>query len=170
MPKTAKRQNPRAKNATRSKAPSVLTLLRADHEAVTALFDRYENTRSTAQKDALATKICNELKVHAQVEEEIFYPELRQAKGTEEVDDMLNEADVEHDGAKKLIAEIEASSAHDELFDARIKVLSEYIRHHVKEEQSGIFKAARKSSMDLVDVGARVAARKKELKREMGAQ
>ena len=165
-----KRQARAKTKPSRTAGPSVLALLRADHEAVTALFDRYEKTKGMSQKNALAAKICNELKVHAQVEEEIFYPELRQAEGTGDVDDMLNEADVEHDGAKKLIAEIEASSADDELFDARITVLSEYIKHHVKEEQSDIFKAARKSSLDLKEVGARLAARKKQLKREFAKQ
>lgn len=154
---------PAAKRApSKTAAPDALALLRADHVKVSGLFEKFESTRSSAQKQKLATQICSELKVHTQIEEEIFYPELR---AVADIDDMLNEADVEHDGAKKLIADIEAGSPEAPLFDAQVKVLSEYIKHHVKEEQNQIFPVARKSGLDLKDVGERLAARKKELMR-----
>jgi hemerythrin superfamily protein len=142
-----------------------LALLRADHDAVLELFDRYESARRQEQKQKLADQICMELKIHTMIEEEIFYPEVREAQG-EEAGDALDEATVEHDGAKKLIAEIEASEAGAEMFDAQIKVLGEYVRHHVKEEYRSIFPEAKKSGIDLDEMGARLRARKKELKAE----
>lgn len=153
-------------STTQKSRGDALTLLRTDHASVTALFDKFENARTSEQKKKLATQICTELKVHAQIEEEIFYPELREAATA---DDVLDEADVEHDGAKKLIAEIESSSPEEELYDARVKVLSEYIRHHVKEEQNEIFPKARKSSLDLKEMGERLTARKAELMEEESA-
>jgi hemerythrin superfamily protein len=137
-----------------------LALLRADHKHVSALFDAYENARSTKRKLELSKEICSELKVHTTIEEEIFYPALRRVKG---MDDMLDEANVEHAGAKHLIGEIERSSPGDEYYDARIKVLSEYIRHHVKEEQDEIFPKAKKSKVNLQALGEQLAQRKMEL-------
>jgi hemerythrin superfamily protein len=167
----AKKSSPRpagkAPSASRARAPNALVLLRSDHDEVTALFDRFESSKRSDQKDKLAQKICLALSVHAQIEEEIFYPALRDAAASDDTDDMLNEANVEHAGAKKLIAEIEASTTEDPLFEARVKVLSEYIRHHVKEEQRDLFKAARASDLDLAAVGAKLAARKKELLRDL---
>jgi len=160
---TSKASSARKRRATSEDA---LTLLRADHDAVLELFDRYESARRKDQKQKLAEQICLELTVHATIEEEIFYPELRQAQPIEAIDDILNEADVEHGGAKKLIAEIESSNADDDKFDARIKVLSEYIKHHVKEEYRCIFPAARKAGLDLDEMAARLRARKEQLKSE----
>ena len=144
-----------------SASKDALTLLRADHKHVSALFDAYENARSTKRKLELSKEICSELKVHTTIEEEIFYPALRRVKG---VDDMLDEANVEHAGAKHLIGEIERSSPGDDYYDARIKVLSEYIRHHVKEEQDEIFPKAKKSKINLQALGEQLAQRKMELK------
>jgi len=153
------------KTSPKASAPKdALALLKSDHAAVTELFAKYEAAKKDDQKNSLAQKICNELKIHAAIEEEIFYPELRAAANDEEVDSMLNEADVEHDGAKKLIAEIEASDASNEKFDAQVKVLGEYIKHHVKEEQSEIFPKARSSGLDLKEMGMRLMTRKLELK------
>ena len=146
------RKNPGSKDA--------LALLRADHKHVSALFDAYENARSTKRKLELSKEICSELKVHTTIEEEIFYPALRRVKG---VDDMLDEANVEHAGAKHLIGEIERSSPGDDYYDARIKVLSQYIRHHVKEEQDEIFPKAKKSKINLQALGEQLAQRKMEL-------
>jgi hemerythrin superfamily protein len=160
---TASRTSPRKRRAASEDA---LALLRADHDAVLELFDKYQASRRKEQKQKLAEQICLELTVHATIEEEIFYPELRQAEPIESIDDILNEADVEHDGAKKLIAEIEASNVDDEKFDARIKVLSEYIKHHVKEEYRCIFPAARKAGLDLDEMAARLRTRKEQLKSE----
>ena len=158
----------KASKTTRKASPKdAIALLKADHAAVAELFGKYEAAKREDQKNSIARKICDELKVHATIEEEIFYPELRAAKQEQEVDSMLNEADVEHDGAKKLIAEIEASDASNDLFDAQIKVLSEYIKHHVKEEQSEIFPEARSSGLDLKEMGMRLAQRKQELKAQL---
>ncbi|QBB70146.1 hemerythrin domain-containing protein [Pseudolysobacter antarcticus] len=143
--------------------PDAIQLLKADHAAVSEMFDKYEAARSASVKEKLSAKICKALEVHTQIEEEIFYPALRNAKGTEAINDLLDEADVEHDGAKKLISEIEASQVGADLYDARIKVLSEYIRHHVKEETTRVFPAARKAGLDLLALGNQLAARKKEL-------
>ena len=122
--------------------------------------------RPTREKLALFNKIALALKVHTQIEEEIFYPEER---GDVE-DDLLDEAYVEHDGAKKLIAEIEAMKPGDEFYDAKVKVLGEYIKHHVKEEEQpgGIFAQAKKGDEDLDAMGERLKARKEELMAEMG--
>ena len=135
--------------------------MEGQRQHVSALFGAYESARSTKRKLELSKEICSELKVHMTIEEEIFYPALRRVKG---VNDMLDEANVEHAGAKHLIGEIERSSPGDDYYDARIKVLSEYIRHHVKEEQDEIFPKARKSKINLQALGEQLAQRKMELK------
>lgn len=159
--RSAARSKKSSKSRKNSGSKDALTLLRADHKKVSALFDAYENARSTKRKLELSKEICSELKVHATIEEEIFYPALRRVKGT---DDMLDEANVEHAGAKHLIAEIERSSPGDDYYDAKITVLSEYIRHHVKEEQDDIFPKAKKSKINLQALGEQLAQRKMELK------
>lgn len=148
---------------SRTASQDALALLRSDHDAVLQLFDKYESARRTEQKQKLAEQICSELTIHTTLEEEIFYPAIRQAQG-EDAEDALDEAAVEHDGAKKLIEEIRASQAGADMFDAQIKVLSEYIKHHVKEEYRSIFPQAKKSGVDLEAMGERLQARKKELK------
>ncbi|PZQ59959.1 MAG: hemerythrin [Phenylobacterium zucineum] len=141
--------------------PLAVRLLKADHREVEGWFDEYEQLEAAAEKQALFDRIALALKVHTQLEEEIFYPE---ARGEVE-DDMLDEAYVEHDGAKKLIAEIEAMKPGDDLYDAKVKVLGEYIKHHVKEEEQpgGIFAQAKKGDEDLDAMGERLQARKDEL-------
>lgn len=146
-------------------------LLDADHKAVKKMFNAYDELAGSKARGAmqkrldLARQICHELTVHAQIEEEIFYPALRAAlKDT----DMLAEAEVEHAGAKDLIAQIEALSEPDEMFDAKVKVLGEYIDHHVKEERNEIFTKARASrKLDLVAMREELQARKEELQAEM---
>lgn len=142
-----------------------IELLKDDHRQVEEWFEDFEGTNSSAKKQKLATQICKALTVHTQIEEEIFYPAFIEATGDE---DMHHEAIVEHDGAKKLIAEIEESSPEDDYFDAKVKVLSEMIKHHVKEEEQrgGMFAEAKKSDMDLDALGAAMAARKQELMAE----
>jgi hemerythrin superfamily protein len=148
-------------------------LLDADHKAVKRMFKEYEEltgsrARSAMQKKMdLAHQICHELTVHAQVEEEIFYPALREVlKDT----DMLAEAEVEHQTAKDLIAQIEGMGEADEMFDAKVKVLGEYIDHHVKEERGEIFPKARSArKLDLVAMRDELQARKDELAAEMEA-
>jgi hypothetical protein len=137
-----------------------IALLKADHRKVEALFEKYESARS--KKADIARQICMELTIHTMIEEEIFYPACREA-GVES--DMMDEANVEHDGAKLLIGELENGSPDDEFYDAKVKVLSEEIKHHVKEEEQrgGIFIQARKAELDLEALGERLAARKEEL-------
>jgi hypothetical protein len=144
-----------------------IALLKADHRKVEELFESYENTKSKSVKARLAQQICMELTVHATIEEEIFYPAV---KGQVE-DDMLDEAYVEHDGAKMLIGELLAGSPEDDFYDAKVKVLSEEIKHHVKEEEQrdGIFAQAKKAGVDMVELGERLAARKSELMKQFKA-
>jgi len=148
-------------------------LLDADHRNVKKMFKEYEEltqsrARSAAQKKMdLARQICMELTVHAQIEEEIFYPALRGAiKDT----DMLDEAAVEHQSAKDLIAQIQEAGEPSDMFDAKVKVLGEYIDHHVKEEKNEIFPKARAArKLDLMAMREELETRKEELLSEMGA-
>jgi len=152
------------KTAPASKAPAIakdaIALLKADHEAVSHLFTEFENTRSIANKKALVGEICTALSVHAQIEEEIFYPAF---KATLKDKLLVPEATVEHAGVKRLIAELEGAEPDGEMYDAKVKVLSEYVKHHVKEEQNDMFPKAKASSLDMAELGARMAARKQDL-------
>ena len=139
-----------------------VALLKADHRAVEELFAAFEKAGGDGRKRSLAEDICKALSIHAQIEEEIFYPA---CEGKVEDAD-LQEAYVEHDGAKVLIAEIEAGGPSDEYYDAKVKVLSEQIEHHVEEEEKrmeGIFAQARKAGLDMDALGLELAARKAEL-------
>ncbi|HLW25076.1 MAG TPA: hemerythrin domain-containing protein [Steroidobacteraceae bacterium] len=144
-----------------------IALLKADHQMVRSWFDEFETARNSSKKQQLASSICAALKVHCEIEEEIFYPAYLEATKNE---DMHHEAVIEHDGAKKLIAEIESSGPEDEYFDAKVNVLGEMIRHHVKEEEKpdGMFAQARKSKMDLYALGEQLQARKSELEEGAG--
>ena len=148
-------------------APDAIALLKADHATVSALFEQFEKAgdKALAKKLKLARTICNELKVHTQIEEEIFYPAVEAALPKEK--DLLDEAEVEHDGARKLIAEIDRMQPGDDLFDAKVTVLSEYIKHHVKEEHTEMFPKVKKTGLDLRELGMRLAFRKEELKKQM---
>ena len=154
--------------ATKTTAPhkappaskDAIALLKADHEAVSHLFAEYEKTRSAANKKALVAEICTALGVHAQIEEEIFYPAVKAALKDKL---LVPEATVEHAGVKDLIAQLEGVEPDGEMYDAKVKVLSEYVKHHVKEEQGEMFPKAKASSLDMVELGARMAARKDEL-------
>jgi hemerythrin superfamily protein len=152
-----------------SRSQNAVALLKEDHRTVEGLFEQFEKARDDDRKQTLATQICNALKVHTQIEEEIFYPAFLAA--TEDLE-IHHEAEVEHNGAKKLIAEIEAASPDDEYFDAKVKVLSEMIKHHVKEEEQseGMFAEARKAEMDLDALGEQLAARKAELEEGMSME
>jgi hypothetical protein len=143
-----------------SKTQDAIALLKADHRKVEELFEKYESARS--KKADIARQICMELTIHTMIEEEIFYPACRKA-GVDS--DKMDEANVEHDGAKSLIAELENGSPDDDFYDAKVKVLSEEIKHHVKEEEKpgGVFSQARENDMDLKVLGEKMAARKKEL-------
>ena len=147
--------------ATRPKSLDAIALLKADHRVVEGLFERFEKTSGKTAKEKIAKQVCLELMVHSTIEEEVFYPAI---KGVVE-DDLYNEAFVEHDGAKVLIAEILEGSEDDEFFDAKVKVLSEMIKHHVKEEEQrdGMFAQAKKGDVDLEALGATLAAKKQEV-------
>ena len=139
-----------------------IALLKADHREVEELFAKFEDVTGDGAKQKLAEQICTELKIHTMIEEEIFYPAL---EGKIE-DDTLSEAYVEHDGAKVLINDIMAGGPDDEFYDAKVKVLSEEIEHHVKEEEApsgGMFSQARKTDVDLVVLRDQMMARKEEL-------
>lgn len=161
---------PKAKKtarANRSSPNDAIALLKADHRQVEEWFEQFEKARDDDRKLSLATNICNALKVHTTIEEEIFYPAFLAAT---EDKDTHHEAEVEHEGAKELIAKIEASGPDDDYYDAKVKVLSEMIKHHVKEEEQpgGMFAEARDSDMDLQALGEQLAERKAELEGEQG--
>ncbi len=156
---TAARKAP-AKPSRATGGTDAITLLRADHKRVSALYEQYESTRSAAKKKALVATICQELSVHAQVEEEIFYPAVKAALKDKA---LVPEAQVEHATLKELIAQVKDKEPDGEMFDAKIKVMSEYTKHHVKEEQNEMFPKARTTRLDMKELGARIAARKEEL-------
>ena len=145
-----------------------ITLLTADHAKVKKLFKEFEDLKeedgSAEDKSALVTRICNELKIHTEIEEEIFYPAVRKA-----IDDgdLMDEALVEHAGAKELIAQLEDMSPDDELYDAKVTVLGEQIRHHVKEEEGEMFPKAKKAKVDGEALGVQMTERKAELMAEL---
>jgi len=152
----------RSTSRGRAGASDAISLLKSDHREVESWFEEFESARGDTRKQDLARRICQALELHTQIEHEIFYPAFLEATGEE---DIHHEAEVEHDGAKKLIAEIKSSGPGDDYFDAKVKVLSEMIKHHVNEEEKrgGMFAKARESAMDLQSLGERLAARKAEL-------
>jgi hypothetical protein len=158
--KPARRASSRSSKRAGARKPDAIRLLKDDHARVDALFERFERTRGDKQKQKIAETICSELKVHAQLEEELFYPAARAAIAEQ---DLLNEAEVEHASAKDLIAQIERSSPSDARYDALVTVLGEYVRHHVKEEEGELFKKVRQSDLDLVELGEGMQARKRSL-------
>jgi hypothetical protein len=145
-----------------TRTQDAIALLKADHRAVEELFAKFEKASGDGRKQTLADEICLELSVHAQIEEEIFYPAC-EGKVDE---DLLKESYVEHDGAKVLIAEIINGTPTDEFYDAKVTVLQEEIEHHVEEEEKrmeGLFAQARKAGLDMDALGDELAARKMEL-------
>jgi len=144
-----------------------IQLLTADHKSVKALFQAFDKLKGREEADEekaeLVQRICSELTVHATIEEEIFYPAVREAIDDE---DLMDEADVEHASAKDLISQLESASPGDDHYDAKVTVLGEMIDHHVKEEEGEMFPKARKA-IDAVEVGAELAARKAELTEEL---
>ena len=152
-------------------APDAVQLLTADHKEVKGLFNEYEKLvesgKGDEEKEALARQICLMLTVHATVEEEVFYPAARKAI---EEEDLLDEAEVEHASAKELIAQIESSAPSEPLYDAKVKVLGEYIDHHVKEEEGELFPKVKKAKMDLTKLGMALASRKEELMPDLAEQ
>ena len=146
-----------------------LELLTTDHDKVKELFDEFEQLAEQDDEDerkqAVVEQICNELTVHAQLEEEIFYPAVREA-----IDDelLMDEAEVEHASAKELIAQLEGMSPGEDLYDAKVIVLGEYVKHHIEEEEGEMFDAVRDSDVDTATLGAAMSERKVALKAELG--
>jgi hemerythrin superfamily protein len=151
-----------------AKTQDAIALLKADHRAVEELFEKFEKATASERKRKLAEEICLELSVHAEIEEEIFYPA---CEGKVE-EDLLKESYVEHDGAKVLITEIMNGGPSDEFYDAKVKVLQEEIEHHVEEEEKrleGLFAQARKAELDMDALGQQLASRKAELTEQFKA-
>jgi hemerythrin superfamily protein len=154
-----------ASRTSAGREPSAIKLLKQDHRAVEELFEEFERARRPGDKRAIARQICQELTIHAMIEEEIFYPAVKEA-----IDEQVySEAHVEHDGAKVLIAEIMAAEPSDEFYDARVKVLSEMIKHHVNEEEKrdGMFAQARRGEIDFEELAERLETKKEDLTRLM---
>ena len=171
MPTAAKHTTTNRRTTARKRTSGgkddALKLLKSDHKEVSDLVKKYQGGRlSKDRKVAIAKQICMALSVHAQIEEEIFYPAAREAmRGG---DDLLDEAEVEHGSIKELVAAIQdASPDDDDLFEARVTVLGEYVKHHVKEEEGELFPKIRKSDMDLAEIGRQLMERKEELMREL---
>jgi hemerythrin-like domain-containing protein len=171
--RTAERKSSRSKSANQNKerqqaARSAFDVLEEDHREVEEWFDEYDELKGSDEdrKADLAEKICLALKVHAQMEEEIFYPQAREAS---QDNDLIDEALVEHSTVKNLIAEIEAMEVGEELYDAKIRVLGEMVKQHIKEEEEELFPELQSTKMDLDAVGEELAERKEELMAEMSA-
>jgi|SRR5215213_2213503 len=148
---------------TEMRSVSAIELLEADHQEVDGFFDEYENLEDADEKERMTLKICLALTIHTQIEEEIFYPAARDAIENAK---LIDEAIVEHASAKQLIAEIEEMDPSDELYDAKVKVLGEQVRHHVEEEEDELFPEIKSSELDLEALGKKMAERKAALLKE----
>ena len=156
---------------TSSEGTNAIDLLKRDHDDVDKMFAQYEDLKeggSGGDKEMLVAEICDALTVHAQIEEEIFYPAARSALDDDDGKDLLDEAAVEHQTLKDLIARLEAAPTDDPLYDAGVKVLSEYVKHHVKEEENELFPKIKSSSMDTAAIGKKLADRKEQLTQSGG--
>ena len=152
----------RRKSSSRKRAPKdAIALLKADHKEVKTMVEQFNSSRSDSKKAQLAEQICAALEVHAEIEEELFYPAAREA--LKKSGDLIDEAEVEHTSVKELIAKIKGGQPGDDLWDAEVKVLGEYVNHHVKEEEGEIFPKVRKTSLDLEAIGEQLAERKQQL-------
>lgn len=155
----------KSKQTLKSNAVDAPALLKADHQLVSELFKEYEKATTNTAKKKIVAQLCLELRVHAQVEEEIFYPVVKEALKDHS---LVPEAIVEHATLKSLIEQIEGVEPEGEMFDAKIQVLNEYVAHHVKEEQDEMFPKARASHLDMVELGKKIRARKQALMAEKG--
>jgi hemerythrin superfamily protein len=155
---TAKKARSRAAGA--AKPQDAIAMLKADHRKVSALFADFEKARAASRKKSLVAQICQELTVHTTLEEEIFYPAVKAALKDHE---LVPEANVEHGSVKDLIAQVEGVEPDGEMYDARVKVMGEFVKHHVKEEQNEMFPKAQKTRIDMLALGAQMSARKQEL-------
>jgi hemerythrin superfamily protein len=156
------------KRSTSTQAQDAIAMLMADHKKVKKLFSDFDKLKEEGgdeEKSAIVDQICNELKIHTELEEEIFYPAVRKAIDDSE---LMDEALVEHAGAKDLIAQLEDASPEDDLYDAKVTVLGEQIDHHVKEEEGSIFPKAKKAKVDTEALGSTMTKRKIALLDKMG--
>lgn len=169
MPTTRTTGRTTTTRARSKKENDPIALLEADHRKVEKMFKEFEKKKEKDRDAAieLVGQILSELTVHTQIEEEIFYPTMRESGG-EKMADLLDEAEVEHASAKDLIAQISSMSPDEELYDARVTVLGEYVKHHVKEEEGEIFPKAKKAGVDMEELGTMLAERKQELMQETG--
>jgi selenocysteine-specific translation elongation factor len=151
-------------------AGDALDLLKADHEKVKTMFREFDTLKGKDDEDRrkteLVDEICYELTLHAMLEEEIFYPALR---GSIDDDELLDEADIEHAGARELIGQLEVMAPGDDHYDATVTVLGEEVEHHIEKEESELFEAARNAGIDLDDLGEQLAARKEELEEDLSS-
>ena len=157
----------RATARARSKPQDAIKLLSADHDEVEGLFKQFQKMRNGTRKGDLVRQICTALTVHAEIEEEIFYPAVRDALD-EKDEQMMDEAAIEHQHIKELVEEIEDAGENDEMLRAKMKVLCEYVTHHVKEEEKQIFPKAKKAGVDLQELGMELMERKTELMEQQG--
>jgi len=165
---TGQTKQTKMRSSRSMKAQDAIKLLKADHDEVEELFSQYEKQKKKngSAKSELIEKICGALSVHARIEEEIFYPAVREALA-DDSEQLVDEAEVEHSSIKSLVEQLEAMGLDDELCDAKVKVLSEYVKHHVKEEEGEIFPKLKKTDLDLDALGMELAERKAELMAEM---
>lgn len=163
MTESGKSQTTRSTRKT-TKSVDAIALLKADHRAVEKLFDEFESARKSERKEAIARKICAELTNHAALEESSFYPAVREALPDEQ--DLLDEAEVEHASLKWLISQVETERCDSEFYDAKVTVLKEYVKHHVKEEEKDMFPKIRKSALDTKELGQVLQSRKQKLQTE----
>jgi hemerythrin superfamily protein len=159
------------KAAAKSARQDATQILTADHKKVSKIFAEFEKSKEDSeQKQTLVKMACDELTIHAQIEEEIFYPALHEAL-KESDEELVDEAEVEHATIKQLVETLRTSDPEDRLYDANVTVLSEYVKHHVKEEQDEIFPKARKAkALDLKQMGEEIMARKMQLMEELGVE
>jgi hemerythrin superfamily protein len=158
----AKSQSRNRKTKRAASGKVAIALLKADHKEVKGMVEQFKKSRSESKKSDLAQQICAALEVHAQIEEEIFYPAARGALKAND-GDLIDEAEVEHTSVKELVAKIKGGRSADALWDAEVKVLGEFVNHHVKEEEGEIFPKVCKTRADLKAVGEQLAQRKAEL-------
>jgi hemerythrin superfamily protein len=151
------------KAETQRRRPDAITVLKADHEKVSQLFEQFDKARSADRKRELAAQICRTLTVHSRIEEEMFYPAAKQALNDTE---MVPEALVEHEGVQQLIESIQRDEDDPEMFEARVKVMADMVKHHVQEEEQALFPAVRKTELDLIELGVQLQFAKDALMRE----
>jgi hemerythrin superfamily protein len=161
------RKSPQAAAKKTVAAANAVELLKTEHQEVAELFDTFESA-DTDEQESLAEQICQKLTVHAQIEEEILYPAARNVLEEDE-EDLVNEAAVEHGTVKDLIAKIQSTTATDQFYVAKVKVLGEYVKHHVDEEETELFPLLEESDLDLEAMGAELASRKQQIMSELGA-